>query len=128
MNARALSASIVRGVRLPTRPTILAIVRDEALLRALSFALQAHGYRVSAQRSWQQQKDGMCGTGCVILDGCLPAAEREACLSALCPETPVLLLAEDDTVFAQRPFMQVLQKPLSGTDVVAALSALRRNP
>jgi DNA-binding response OmpR family regulator len=113
---------------LPTRPTILAIVRDDALLRALAFALQAHGYQVSAQRAWEEGMENMPGASCVILDGCLSAAEREACLSALPPEKPILLLAEDDTVFAARPLMQVLHKPLSGADVVAALSALRGNP
>jgi DNA-binding response OmpR family regulator len=110
---------------LPTRPTILAIVRDEALLKALAFALKAHGFRVSAQRSWKEGMGNLHSASCVILDGCLPAAEREACLSALCPEMPVLLLAEDDTVFAERALLQVLHKPLSGADVVAALSALR---
>lgn len=113
---------------MPTRPIILAIVRDEALLKALAFALKAHGYRVSAQRSWKEGMGSVHGANCVILDGCLPAAERETCLSALCPEMPVLLLAEDDTVFADRAFMQVLHKPLSGVDVVAALSTLRRTP
>jgi len=121
-------ATNVRGVRLPTSPSILVIVRDDALLRALAFALQAHGYRVSARQSWTADMEAPHHAGCVILDGCLPAAERAACLSALCPETPVLLLAEDETVFADRPFMQVLHKPLSGADVVSALSALRRNP
>lgn len=70
----------------------------------------------------------MRNASCVILDGCLPATERDACLSALRPETPVLLLAEDDTVYAERSFMEVLHKPLSGADVVTALSALRSNP
>ena len=113
---------------MPTPPTIVAIVKDAALLRALAFVLQAHGHKVSAHRSWKMAKPSARQACCVILDGCLSAAEREACLADVRPETPVILLAEDDTVFAGRPFLQILHKPLTGTDVVAALKAIRGNP
>lgn len=109
-------------------PTIVAIVRDPALLRALAFALRTHGHEVTTHRSWASARESVGGARCVILDGCISPADREDCLASLGLGTPVLLLAEDDTAFIDRPSLQVLHKPLTGTDVVAAVSAIRRNP
>jgi DNA-binding NtrC family response regulator len=121
-------ANNVRGVTLPTTLAIAVIVKDAALLRALAFALQAHGHRVSSYRTWKQARKGVSGVSCVIVDGCLPAAERDACLNAISPETSVVLLAEDDTVFDDKSDMKVVYKPLSGGDVLAALASIRRTP
>jgi hypothetical protein len=126
--AKRHGASNIRGVIVSTSSAIVAIVRDPALLRALAFALQAHGHMVAAHRTWTSASEHVSGAGCVILDGCLSVPEREACLSTLRPETSILLLAEDDTIYGERPGLQVLHKPLSGADVVAALAALRGNP
>lgn len=120
------STNTVAG--LSTTYTIVAIARDSALLRSLAFALQAHGYRVTPFRSWKSAELAAAEAGCVILDECLPAEDREACLKLLGNGMGVVLLGEDDTFYAERSGLRVLHKPLSGSDVVAAVTAIRRNP
>lgn len=121
-------AANLRGTELPTTSNIVAIARDSALLRSLAFALQAHGYKVAPFGSWKAARDSTMGAICVILDGRLPAADREACLEVLGGGVGVVLLADDDTRYTERSGLQVLHKPLSGPDVLAAVTALRKNP
>ena len=113
---------------MPTTSNIVAIARDPALLRSLAFALRAHGYRVAPFGSWQAAENSVAGAVCVILDGGLPAADRNACLGLLGGGARVVLLADEDTPDTARSGLSVLQKPLSGPDVLAAVTALRRNP
>jgi DNA-binding NtrC family response regulator len=107
---------------LSTTLNIVAIARDSALLRSLAFALQAHGYRVAPFSSWKAARESLAGAFCVILDGCLPVADREACLEAIGCGVGVVLLADEDTRYSARSELQVLQKPLSGADVLAAVT------
>lgn len=123
-----LATTLVRGTELPTTSNIVAIARDSALLRSLAFALQAHGYRVAPFGSWNAARESVAGALCVVLDDCLPAADREACLEMLGRGVGVVLLADDDTRYTERTGLQVLHKPLSGPDVLAAVTALRKNP
>ncbi len=111
---------------MPHAVPILAVIRDPALLRALAFALEAHGYAVAAHATVDAAHGQLGAARCVILDGCLPPADRTACLTDLPDDMPVLLLAEDDTVYDMRLGQQVIQKPLTGADVVASLSSLIR--
>ncbi|MCY1745157.1 MULTISPECIES: hypothetical protein [Ensifer] len=62
----------------------------------------------------------------LVLDGSLPALDIEACL-ALATGKRVVLLADDDVDHVRRQNILVLHKPLSGSDVIAALAALRSN-
>ena len=117
-----------RGTDLPITPNIVAIARDPALLRSLAFALQAHGYRVAPFGSWRAAEGSVAGAVCVILDGRLPATDRDACLGLLGGGARVVLLADEDTPHTDRPGLRIIEKPLSGPDVLAAVTALRRNP
>ncbi len=96
-------------------------MKDPALSRGLAFALRAYGYDVASFRSWKHAGDS-------VLDGSLPECEREACLATLPVKTPVLFLAEDETFSNERPSIQILHKPLTGTDIVSALMRLGKNP
>jgi hypothetical protein len=118
-------AAHAEGVQLSTTPTIVAIASDPALLRSLVFALKAHGYRVAPFRTWKAAEDSAKGAHCIILDGCLPLEDQKACLDAVAPSVGIVLLADDETRHDQRPGLHVLQKPLSGTDLVSALTTLR---
>ena len=113
------------GAVLSHSPFIAVIAHDPALLRSLAFTLQAHGYRVEQFRSWGAARERIGAASGVIVDGGLPTADLKACLSL---DAKVVLLAEDDAhIFGWRD-LQVLHKPLSGSDVVAALAALREYP
>jgi DNA-binding response OmpR family regulator len=110
---------------LHTALPIVAIAKDPALLQSLAFALRAHGYDVLSFMSWQAGQESAVGAGCVILDGCLPRDDQEACLKALGDKVGVVVLSEDDLHVFDRRGLRILQKPLSGVDVVAAVSAIR---
>jgi hypothetical protein len=113
---------------LPHSPSIVAIAQDSALLRSLAFALQAHGYKVEQFPSWKAATNAAGRARSLVIDGCLPAADLEACLSLAGNGLGVVLLAEGDAHYVERDGLHVLHKPLSGADVVAALAALRGNP
>lgn len=113
-------------MKLPLRPTIVAIAKDSALLRSLAFALEAHGYRVKPFQSWNSAKDSARGAFCVVLDNNLPAADKVAWLADREPGVGTVLLAEDDLELAGRdPGVIVLNKPLAGPDVLTALATLK---
>jgi DNA-binding response OmpR family regulator len=107
-------------------PPVVTIAKDEALLRSLVFAMQAHGYQVEQFQSWLAAKERSSAAEILVLDGSLPATDIEACL-ALAAGKRVLLLADEDIDRARPQNILVLHKPLSGPDVIAALAALRSN-
>lgn len=112
--------------RLAPIPTIVAIAKDSALLRALAFALEAHGYQVKPFRTWQSAKDSARGAFCVVLDSNLPDADKVAWLADREPGVGTVLLADGNLQLAGRdPGVIVLNKPLAGPDVLTALAALK---
>lgn len=113
---------------MPTTRLIASIIKDPALSRGLAFALRAYGYEVVTFRSWKLAGEKVGEASCVILDGCLPDSEREACLATVAAVTPVLFLADHEKVSVDRPGVQILYKPLTGTDVVTALIRISKNP
>ena len=115
-------------LELPTNATIVTVARDPALLRSLSFALEAHGYQVKAFQSWKSARESVRDAACVILDGSIPLSDRDACLGILPRGVGIVLLAEDKAALPQYQGLQVLQKPLSGLDLLGAVESLRTNP
>jgi DNA-binding response OmpR family regulator len=108
-------------------PPVVTIVKDEALLRSLVFAMEAHGYQVEQFGSWIAAKERSSVAEILVLDGSLPATDIEECLVLAAGKRVVLLADEDiDRVRPGRNIL-VLHKPLSGSDVIAALAALRSN-
>lgn len=106
---------------------VAAIAKDEALLRSLVFAMEAHGFRVEQFQSWEAAKERCAEVEVLVLDSSLPAADIQACLTlATCKK--VILLAEGDMHEAPQLDLRVVQKPLSGPDVIAALIGLRKDP
>jgi DNA-binding response OmpR family regulator len=124
----ASDAFNTHGKPLPDTRSIVIVAPDPALLRSMAFALQAHGYAVEQYRSWVAAGAAAGRASCLVIDDCLPATDLQAGLAHLARGTAVVLLAEDDTAYGQRPGLQVLYKPLSGADLVAALAVLRRIP
>ena len=126
MVQRAHAHQPSRSLKLPFTPTIVAIARDSTLLKSLAFVLEAHGYRVKPFRSWDLAKDSARGAFCVVLDNNLPAADKVAWLADREPGVGTVLLAEDDLELVGRdPSVVVVNKPLAGPDVVAALAVLK---
>ena len=95
------------------------------MLRSLTFTLEAHGYCVKPFRSWNSARDSIRDAFCVVLDSNLPAADKVAWLADRVPGVGTVLLAEDDLELAGRDqSVVVVNKPLAGPDVLAALSRL----
>jgi DNA-binding response OmpR family regulator len=123
-----VSRSNAGGPVLTHSPPIVAIAQDSALLRSLAFALQAHGYKVEQFLSWKAATNAAGRARNLVIDGRMPAADLQACLSLAGKGQDVVLLAEDDVHYIEREGLHVLHKPLSGADVIAALAALRKDP
>lgn len=113
---------------LPSTSTVIIVVKDAVLLKAIMFALEAHGYSPSGYSSWQQVGDQVSRASFIILDSCLPPEDQADCLAAVPPTASLLLLADDDLEEIVRPSFHVLRKPLSGADILDAMAALRRIP
>lgn len=109
-------------------PLVVTIAKDEALLRSLVFAMEAHGYQVEQFQSWVAAKERNSMAEILVLDGSLPAMDIEACLAWAAGKRVVLLADEDTDQVRPENIHLVLHKPLSGSDVIAALAALRSNP
>jgi hypothetical protein len=92
------------------------------LLQSLAFTLEVHGMAVTAFDSWAMARQNVGAASCVILDGCLPLADRQACLEQLPEATGVIILAEAETRIPQRALLEVVDKPLSGPDILAAVA------
>jgi len=115
----------VHGARLSTKPAIVAIISDPALLRSLAFALEAHGHPVETFSSWRSARERACVALCVVLDGSLVEEDREACLDSIAVDVPVILLADNGTPAPRRDNVLILHKPLAGPDIVLALATLK---
>lgn len=113
-----------------TLSAIVAVVKDPALLRSISFALNTHGQPVEQFNDWKMAMEAISRAECVILDTCLPPADLTAGLSLANRGIKLVILAEDDRDYGSgnRKAICVLSKPLNGPDIANAVSALRENP
>ncbi|WP_133253023.1 hypothetical protein [Rhizobium wuzhouense] len=117
-------------IPLSTLSAIVAVVKDPALLRSISFALNTHGQTVEQFNDWTMAAEAISHAQCVILDTCLPPADLTAGLSLASRGVKVVVLAEDDRDYegVNPDDICVLSKPLKGPDIANAVSALRKNP
>ncbi|SIQ83956.1 hypothetical protein SAMN05880561_10550 [Rhizobium sp. RU33A] len=113
-----------------TLSAIVAVVKDPALLRSISFALKTHGQAVQQFNDWTMAAEAISRADCVILDTCLPAADLTAGLSLANHGMKLVVLAEDDKDYGggNPQGICVLSKPLNGPDIANAVSALRKTP
>ncbi len=113
-----------------TLSAIVAVVKDPALLRSISFALNTHGQPVEQFNDWTRAAEAISRAECVILDTCLPPADLAAGLNLASRGIKLVVLAEDDRDYGRGNGQDicVLSKPLDGPDIANAVSALRRNP
>lgn len=121
---------LASGIPLSTLSAIVAVVKDPALLRSISFALKTHGQAVEQFNDWAMASEAISRAECVILDTCLPPADLTDGLSLASRGIKLVVLAEDDRDYGRgnRQDICVLSKPLNGPDIANAVSALRRNP
>lgn len=113
-----------------TPSAIVAVVKDAALLRSISFALNTHGQSVEQFNDWTMAAEAISRAECVILDTCLPPADLTAGLRLANRGIKLVVLAEDDRDYGggNTEDICVLSKPLNGPDIANAVSALRKNP
>lgn len=110
-----------------TASAIIVIVKDLALLRSITFALNAHGQAVEPFSDWATAAGAARKADCVVLDGCLPPADIHAGLMLSKEGTKIVLLTEGDAGSDIEFPVQVLSKPLKGSDIADAVATLRGN-
>lgn len=110
-----------------TAAAIVVIVKDPALLRSITFALNAHGQAVEPFSDWANAAGAARKADCVVLDGCLPPADVRAGLMLSRAGIRVVLLTESDAGSSIDFPVRVLSKPLKGSDIADAVAILRGN-
>ena len=83
------------GIPLSTLSAIVAVVKDPALLRSISFALNTHGQTVEQFNDWAMATEAISRAQCVILDTCLPPSDLMAGLNLANRGVKLVILAED---------------------------------
>ena len=93
-------------------PTVLVVAPDQAMLRSLTFALEAEGYTVEARRCLdggslpQDDPERSCA---IVDEAALADPHDPAELSGL--HLPVILLVERKNGMPPRPGLSVVEKP-----------------
>jgi FixJ family two-component response regulator len=115
-----------------TRPTIVIVDNDAALLGALKFALEIEGYAVAPFRSASEllAQRHLPETGCLVIDLNLAGTNGLDLLKALrdrAVKLPAILLAgnasPDVRQRAAAVAMPIVEKPLFGNALVNAIHA-----
>ena len=110
-----------------TASAIVVIVKDPALLRSITFALNAHGQAVEPFSDWATAADTARKADCIVLDGCLPVADVRAGVTLSQEGIKIVLLTESEAESNPDFPVQVLAKPLKGPDIADAVATLRGN-
>ena len=109
---------------MPRLHAVVIIVLDAILQQSLAFALAADDYGVETFTSWQEAKDALRSSLCVIVDQDIVQSHPGAWDGLIGPSNRVVLLA--DHMAVPNPFdALVLTKPLTGSDVLAAVGKFR---
>jgi hypothetical protein len=107
--------------------SIVIIIPDAALRRSLAFALEVSGYLVSSFATLDAAEGALAAALCIIADqDALPRAAKT--IQGLLPHAARTLLLTEHAVEPRGDVAQVLTKPLSGADVIAAVSKLQPHP
>lgn len=104
--------------------TIAVIVRDEALLASLTFALGVEGFSVAAYGTWPADLATRSDIGCVVLDSenyRFDRAAREALASS---RIPVLFLSDSLSPVPDHDSVVGIGKPFQGKDLVEAVGRM----
>ncbi len=101
--------------------TIAVIVRDEALLASLTFALGVEGFAVEASAHWPAGLTERGDVGCIVLDSenyRIDRAAREGLTAGL---HPVLFLSDSLSPVPEEAGVTGIGKPFQGDELVAAI-------
>lgn len=109
----------------PTK-TIAVIVRDEALLASLTFALGVEGFGVEGNTRWPNGLGARAEIDCIVLDSENYRWDREAREGAAHTRQPVLFLSDSLSPAPEVPGFTTLGKPFQGGDLVEAVQRLVR--
>lgn len=108
--------------------TIAVIVRDEALLASLTFALGVEGFAVEAFGSWPDGLDNRADVGCVVLDSENYRCDRGARDGLEAGRHPVLFLSDSVSPLPEHQGLRIIGKPFQGADLVAAIRSMLTAP
>lgn len=112
---------------LPTK-TIAVIVRDEALLASLTFALGVEGFAVEPSALWPLGLDGRSDISGIVLDSENYRSERAARAGLLAGHHPVLFLSDNLTTVPEHPQLTPIGKPFQGHELVEAVRRMVVDP
>lgn len=108
--------------------TIAVIVRDEALLASLTFALGVEGFAVEAFGAWPVGLGSRPDIGCVVLDSENYRCDRAAREGLEAGHHPVLFLSDSVSPVPVHPGLRGIGKPFQGLELVAAIRAMLTAP
>ena len=118
---------VTRSAMASKKPTVLVVAPDQAMLRSLTFALEAEGYMVEAEPGFLRAPParGHPETACAIVDeAALPDPKNLSELSRL--RLPVVLLVERKGRMPALPGLSLVEKPPLGRDLLDAVAAASR--
>lgn len=104
---------------------MIAVVSDQALLRSIEFALEAHGYRVDSFSTWRNGRTASSEALCMVVDSDVLDNDPDAGSGLDNPPMRVLLLTDGPGCPITNPKVRSLEKPISGPDLIAIVDAMR---
>lgn len=101
--------------------TVLVVAPDQAMLRSLTFALEAEGYTVEAKAGFLPGPIPRTESACAVVDEtALSDPNDPAELSGL--HVPVILLVERKSRVPALPGLSLVEKPPLGRDLLDAVA------
>lgn len=110
---------------MPSTSKVIAVVSDQALLRSIEFALEAHGYRVDSFSTWLGGRAASSEALCMVVDSGVLNNDPDAGSGLDNPPMRVLLLTDGPRSPITNPEVRSLEKPISGADLIATVDAMR---
>lgn len=104
--------------------TIAVIVRDEALLASLSFALGVEGFLVEGSRAWPAGLDARADLACIILDSENYRVEAAARGGLDAAHRPILFLSDALSPVPDHAGVSGIAKPFQGNELVETVRRL----
>lgn len=101
--------------------TIAVIVRDEALLASLTFALGVEGFAVEPSALWPKDLDGRSDISGIVLDSENYRTDRDARAGLLSAHHPVLFLSDNLDAVPDLAQLTPIGKPFQGHELVEAV-------
>ena len=105
--------------------TIVAIARDEAMLRSLAFALGVEGFTVRACATWRAARPLIDGAICVIVDVDICRTDADARRSLADPSCRIIVMTDGLPYPEAARNARLVSTPLIGADILAEVDWFR---